>query len=161
MFFSNQLLILKYSVPEPTKTKNTSELFRFDSITFWGVLEHVVNPYEQVLKAFSLLKKGGVIIFEVPSADSLLMQYVIKHNLVLYRFIESARHLTFFSKKSLKYLCEKVGAKIDFIESNGLDIQTILLDDLNPALNKKVMNMQQLIDMNLLSDHYRIFLRKI
>ena len=133
---------------------------KFACITFWGVLEHVVNPIEQITKAASMLKKGGVIVFEVPSADSLLMQYVVQHGLVPYRFIESARHLTFFSHKSIDMICKEIDLSLEFIESNGLDIQTILLQEFEDEIIEKIMKIQQLVDENLLSDHYRVFLRK-
>ena len=133
---------------------------KFDCVTFWGVLEHVVNPMEQITKAVSMLNKEGAIVFEVPSADSLLMQYVIQHGLVPYRFIESARHLTFFSRQSIDMICHEIDFRLEFIESNGLDIQTILLQEFEDEIIEKIMNIQQLIDENLLSDHYRVFLRK-
>ena len=114
----------------------------------------------QITKAASMLNKEGVIVFEVPSADSLLMQYVVKHGLVPYRFMESARHLTFFSHKSIDMICQEIDLKLEFIESNGLDIQTILLQEFEDEIIEKIMNIQQLIDENLLSDHYRVFLRK-
>jgi len=137
---------------------NTDE--KFDCISFWGVLEHVINPIDQIIKAVSLLNENGVIIFEVPSSDSLLMQYVIKNGLIPFRYIESARHLTFFSKKAIHSLCEKYDLQLEYIESNGLDIQTILLHEFEYEIIEKIMNLQQLLDENLMSDHYRAFLRK-
>ena len=134
---------------------------KFNCITFWGVLEHVVNPIEQIKKAVSLLDKNGVLIFEVPSADSLLMKYVIEHGLVPYRYIESARHLSFFSLKAIKMICEQQNLNLEYIESNGLDLQTVLLQEFDSEIIKKIKNIQQLIDKNLFSDHYRVFLRKI
>jgi len=133
---------------------------KFNCIAFWGVLEHVVNPIEQIKKAVSLLEENGIIIFEVPSADSLLMEYVIEHGLVPYRYIESARHLTFFSLKAIKMICEKQSLNLEYIEANGLDIQTVLLQEFDAEIINKIKNIQQLIDKNLFSDHYRVFLRK-
>ena len=133
---------------------------KFNCITFWGVLEHVVNPIEQIKKAVSLLEENGIIIFEVPSADSLLMEYVIEHGLVPYRYVESARHLTFYSLKAIKMICEKQSLNLEYIESNGLDIQTVLLQEFDAEIINKIKNIQQLIDKNLFSDHYRVFLRK-
>ena len=133
---------------------------QFDCISFWGVLEHVLNPIEQLSKAVKMLKENGVIVFEVPSADSLLMQYVSKFKLNPYRFIESARHLSFFSRKSINTICDNLDLEIEYIESNGLDIQTVLLHQFDDDIVQKLMNLQQLVDENLLSDHYRVFLRK-
>jgi len=138
---------------------NTSE--KFDCITFWGVLEHVTSPVEQIKKAVTLLNGNGVIVFEVPSADSLLMQYVINKSFTPYRFIESARHLAFYSKKAIDIICRNFDLKLEYIESNGLDIQTILLYELEDEIIEKIKDIQQLVDKNLLSDHYRVFLRKL
>ena len=133
---------------------------RFDCITFWGVLEHVTDPIEQLEKAISLLNPGGVIVFEAPSSDSLLMQYIRKRNIAPYRYIESARHLSFFSRKSIDLMCENNDLDLEYIESNGLDIQTVLLYEFDKEIIEKIKDIQQLIDENLLSDHYRVFLRK-
>jgi 2-polyprenyl-3-methyl-5-hydroxy-6-metoxy-1,4-benzoquinol methylase len=124
------------------------------------VLEHVSNPIEQLEKAISLLNPRGVIVFEAPSSDSLLMQYVKKRNVAPYRYIESARHITFFSRKSIDLMCENNDLDLEYIESNGLDIQTVLLYEFDKEIIEKIKDIQQLIDQNLLSDHYRVFLRK-
>lgn len=58
---------------------------RFDCITFWGVLEHITDPIQQLEKAISFLNPGGVTVFESPSSDSLLMQYIRKRNITPYR----------------------------------------------------------------------------
>jgi len=39
----------------------------FDIITYWSVLEHVVDPLENLQKAHSLLKKGGILAIRVPN----------------------------------------------------------------------------------------------
>jgi len=133
---------------------------KFDCISFWGVLEHLTDPKEQLSKAVGMLKKNGVIVFEVPSSDSILMQYVAKYKLTPFRFIESSRHLTFFSKKAIENICIENNLEIEYIESNGLDLQTVLLQEFDDKTIESIMNLQQIIDKELLSDHYRVFLRK-
>lgn len=133
---------------------------KFDCISFWGVLEHVTNPIVQIDKAISILNKNGVIIFEVPSSDSLLMQYVIENSFIPFRYIESARHLSFFSIKGIELICKNKNLKLEYIESNGLDLQTVLLSNFDDNVIENMKNFQQIIDKNLLSDHYRVFLRK-
>lgn len=133
----------------------------YNCISFWGVLEHVINPLGMIKKAAYLLEKDGIIVFEVPSADSLLMNYIIKNKLNPYRFIESARHLTFFSINAIKSFCRTSKLELEYVESNGLDLQTILLYDLESEIVNKLKNIQQLIDESMLGDHYRVFLRKL
>jgi 2-polyprenyl-3-methyl-5-hydroxy-6-metoxy-1,4-benzoquinol methylase len=133
---------------------------KFDCITFWGVLEHVTNPMSFLKKALSILNDNGVIVFESPSANSILTQYVIDNEFVPYRFIENGRHLTFFSSEAIDMICETSNCRIEHIESNGLDIQTVLLHEFDENIIDKLMELQKIIDAKLLSDHYRVFLRK-
>jgi len=133
---------------------------KFDCITFWGQLEHLSNPMNALKKAVGLLKKGGLIIFEVPSADSFLMRYLVSNKFSPYRYIENARHLIFFSKLSIERICTVFDLSLSYLESNGLDLQTILPYNFNRKLIEKIISMQQIIDENMLGDHYRVFLKR-
>ena len=88
------------------------------------------------------------------------MQYLLRFDLNPYRFIESARHLSFFTRKSLEILCKDNNLTLEYIESNGLDLQTILLHEFEDKIVNKLMKIQQIFDSSLISDHYRCFLRK-
>ena len=48
---------------------------------------------------------------------------------------------------------------IEYIETNGLDIQTILMEEFDNQTTDKIMNIQDIINDLLLGDHYRVFLR--
>ncbi len=111
-------------------------------------------------KASKILNKNGVIFFEAPSADSFLMQYVSQFPFGATRYIESARHYLFLSRKSIDFICDKYGLQLAHIESNGLDIQTILLEEFNDEITNKMINIQDVLNGMLLGDHYRVFLRK-
>jgi 2-polyprenyl-3-methyl-5-hydroxy-6-metoxy-1,4-benzoquinol methylase len=132
---------------------------KFDCITFWGVLEHVVNPMEFLEKAANLLEENGVIVFEVPSANSVLLDYVVNYKFVPFRLIENGRHLTFFSNDAIESIGKNINCELEYIESNGLDIQTILINEVNPTVVGKLLNLQKLLDEKMLSDHYRVFMR--
>jgi 2-polyprenyl-3-methyl-5-hydroxy-6-metoxy-1,4-benzoquinol methylase len=132
----------------------------FDVITFWGVLEHLQDPVMAITKAKSMLRDSGLLVFEVPSADCFLRHYLEKYPFGATRYIESGRHNIFFSKKIIEILAEKLGFKSEYIETNGLDIQTILLEELDHELTDKILNMQDIANNLLLGDHYRVFLRK-
>ena len=57
--------------------------FKNDSIeivSFLHVLEHVPNPRQHMKKAYDILKPGGLLVIEVPSADSLMFR-IFKRNL--------------------------------------------------------------------------------
>tara|TARA_B110000259_G_scaffold187472_1_gene241803 strand:- start:900 stop:1886 length:987 start_codon:yes stop_codon:yes gene_type:complete len=133
---------------------------KFDCITLWGVLEHVNEPTKFIQFILNYLKPGGYLFMEFPSANSTLMHFIKNKNYDAPRFLEKGRHLYFFSKKFIEILCKKKKLKIIDIETNGLDIQTIIGPSKKIEL-KKIFNMQEFLDNNLLSDHYRVVLKKI
>jgi 2-polyprenyl-3-methyl-5-hydroxy-6-metoxy-1,4-benzoquinol methylase len=90
----------------------------FDLLTFWDVIEHVIDPVYCVMKAKRMLSSGGIAIFCTPNEDSLLA----KIGLALYKVSAShyiypalalhpKNHTFFFSKKGFKNLIEKTGMK--------------------------------------------------
>ena len=66
----------------------------------------------------------------------------------------------FFSKKLIRKIAENFNLKIEYIETNGLDIQTILLEEFDNEITDKIMNIQDILNDLLLGDHYRVFMRK-
>jgi 2-polyprenyl-3-methyl-5-hydroxy-6-metoxy-1,4-benzoquinol methylase len=132
---------------------------KYDAITFWGVLEHLPEPIIAIKMAKKLLKKDGLIVFEVPSANCFLKEYLEKNSFSPTRYIESGRHNIFFSKKVLEIIAHNFGLQIELIESNGLDIQTILLEEFDDNMTDKILNIQDTLNDMLLGDHLRVFLR--
>ncbi|MBL18749.1 MAG: hypothetical protein CMC82_02825 [Flavobacteriaceae bacterium] len=143
-------------------TQDTFENFetraKFDCIVFIGI-EHLQDPMNGIDKAKRLLKQNGLIFFEAPSADSFLMSHLTKYPQQITRFIEAGRHYLFFSKKSINYICEKYSLELEYLESNGLDLQTLVMDDLSDTSTNKLIDMQDTLNDLLLGDHYRVFLR--
>jgi 2-polyprenyl-3-methyl-5-hydroxy-6-metoxy-1,4-benzoquinol methylase len=72
---------------------------KFDIITLWHVLEHFINPFDELNKIKQLLKDNGICIIEVPNLLSL--KFILSRkkwkggNHPLY-------HRTFFTSKTLK-----------------------------------------------------------
>ena len=89
-----------------------------------------------------------------------MSKYLKKFNFSPTRYIESGRHNIFFSKKAIKQIVKKNKLKIEYIESNGLDIQTILFEEFTVPTTKKLINMQDILNDLFLGDHYRVILRK-
>tara|TARA_B100000700_G_scaffold331812_1_gene469421 strand:- start:149 stop:1102 length:954 start_codon:yes stop_codon:yes gene_type:complete len=133
---------------------------QYDVITFWGVLEHLYDPISALSKANQILRKEGLLIFEVPSADSFIGEYLKKYNFSPTRYIESGRHNIFFSRNLINKVAKEEGLEVELIESNGLDIQTIILEEFDETITDKIINIQDIINDLLLGDHYRVFLRK-
>ena len=63
--------------------------------------------------------------------------------------------------KSIDYICDKFDLELSYIETNGLDLQTILTFEFEDEMLSKFLNYQRILDEYLLGDHYRVFLRKI
>lgn len=87
---------------------------RIDIVSFIHVLEHVPNPRQQMKKAYDILKLGGLLVIEVPSADSLMFR-IFKRNLW---GLMIPMHLYHFTSGVLKSQLKLTGFQI--IEVNQL-----------------------------------------
>jgi SAM-dependent methyltransferase len=79
---------------------------RFDIITLWHVLEHVLSPVEELKKVRQLLAPGGWCLVEVPNLNSLKFIFAnpkwVGGNHPLY-------HRTFFTRSTLEDTLAKSG----------------------------------------------------
>ena len=133
---------------------------KYDVVSFWGVLEHMSNPIFSIKKALDILNPGGLLVFEVPSADCFLRFYLEKYSFSPTRYIESGRHNIFFSKKLINKLASEYDLSIEMIESNGLDIQTILLEEYDEVTTEKILEVQDTLNDMLFGDHLRVIIKK-
>ena len=81
---------------------------KFDLITMWHVLEHIYEPKSFIKKINSLLKPRGLLVFEVPNADSLVMR-IFKEN---YNWLMVPEHIYYYSPESVSKLLEEYGFKV-------------------------------------------------
>ena len=72
---------------------------RFDSVTFWAVLEHLAEPRTFLAKAATLLKPGGHCFVLVPNMRSLAVRCLGTR----YRYIMD-EHLNYFTAATLRRL---------------------------------------------------------
>ena len=80
---------------------------RFDAITLWDVLEHVVNPLNFMERCRNLLKPGGQLFLNVPDLDSIEARFLGKKWPLLL-----PEHLNYFNRPSLKTCAAKAGLQI-------------------------------------------------
>ncbi|MGB3113184.1 MAG: class I SAM-dependent methyltransferase [Candidatus Omnitrophota bacterium] len=133
----------------------------YDLIMLWGVLEHFYDPKEVLRKVNKLLAPGGLLLLEVPSADSVLVRFVESTSKPVDRIIEGDRHIMLFSLKALEQMTGDCGFSLDRIISNGLDIATINRLYLGGTLDKDNENkLQALLDGSCQGDLLRGFFRK-
>jgi 2-polyprenyl-3-methyl-5-hydroxy-6-metoxy-1,4-benzoquinol methylase len=74
---------------------------RFDSVTFWAVLEHLLEPKLFLEKAASILKPGGKCFVLVPNMKSLAVRSIGRR----YRYVYP-QHLNYFTEHTLKELAK-------------------------------------------------------
>jgi 2-polyprenyl-3-methyl-5-hydroxy-6-metoxy-1,4-benzoquinol methylase len=70
---------------------------RFDAVTMWAVIEHVVEPAKFLAKAAALLRPGGHCFVLVPNLKSLAMRLLGPR----YRYV-MAEHVNYFSAATLR-----------------------------------------------------------
>ncbi len=95
---------------------------RFDLITMWHVLEHVLEPELYVRKIRTLLKPEGKLLIEVPNFNSWTRRFTGPYWLGL----DLKYHLTFFTPESLKLLLERNGFTIRFMHAFSFEYSTFI-----------------------------------
>ncbi len=109
-----------------------------DTITSFGVLEHVENPSQYLKDAFSLLKKGGKMYLETDNLDDLLMKLEIND---FDRFFYRTAHLWYFDAQTLSKIVEQAGfSGIEISFRHNFDISNAMmwLRDKKPTGNGKL-----------------------
>jgi 2-polyprenyl-3-methyl-5-hydroxy-6-metoxy-1,4-benzoquinol methylase len=86
---------------------------RFDAVTFWAVMEHLVCPREFLNKAAEILKPGGHCFILVPNLNSLAVRLLGPK----YRYI-MAEHLNYFSSETLKAFASR-HAELEIVASGS------------------------------------------
>lgn len=80
----------------------------FDVVTAWHVIEHLVDPCDEVSEVYKILKEDGLFFIEIPNIKGLGGR--IKG--VRWKNLRPPEHLNYFSPKSLRLFLEKNGFKI-------------------------------------------------
>ncbi len=138
---------------------DTSE--KYDVVMLWGVLEHFYNPTRILKKIHEILTDDGILVIEVPSADSVLVRYYERTQHVVDRIIEGDRHIMLFSVRGFIEMLEKTGFQPKSIVTNGLDISTINRLELKNSLDLNQVNvLQEKLDISLQGDLLRGFFSK-
>lgn len=75
---------------------------RFDAVTLWAVLEHLVDPAKTLLKVNSILKPGGLCFILVPNLGSIAVRMLGAR----YRYFLQ-EHLNYFDSNTLRQIACK------------------------------------------------------
>jgi SAM-dependent methyltransferase len=84
----------------------TIEQGSLDAITFWDVLEHVVDPIADLRRARELLKPSGILALTVPDSANGLARVSGRR---WFGYKTAGEHLQFFTHESLSAAFEKAG----------------------------------------------------
>jgi len=133
---------------------------KFDVIMAWGVVEHVVDPIDFLKKVFSQLNPGGVFVSEVPSGQSLLLDYCRNTLKDPGRIIMGEQHIVLHSVKAYEGLHKASGLEKLHVQTNGLDIETILKVNKQTADDTTIFEIQKYVDAAMKGDLIRGFWKK-
>ncbi len=90
------------------------ENIRFDYITFADVLEHLHDPERVLIKAKTLLKQDGSILFSVPNlAHNSVLINLMNHEFEYTKVgLLDNTHIHFFTKNSLEHAMNRTGLTV-------------------------------------------------
>jgi 2-polyprenyl-3-methyl-5-hydroxy-6-metoxy-1,4-benzoquinol methylase len=141
---------------------------KFDVVSMMDVIEHLQDPFGDMIRIKELMKTGGILIILTMDSDSLMSRIMGKKLEDFRRFRE---HLFFFGKKSLSAILDQNGFEIQSINSIGHTFQLKLLIDrigiYSPLLSKvirKLIYPRWLLDANFyINPHTKmiLFARKL
>jgi len=82
----------------------------FDALTFWDIIEHVIDPVTVIQRARSLLSKNGVILFCTPDESSWLAKTGHALYRIGYRYpalaLHPENHTYFFERTNFERILE-------------------------------------------------------
>ncbi len=89
----------------------------FDVITAFEVVEHLVFPMDSLVSINTLLRENGCFYMTVPNFNS-IGRYKMKEN---YPVLTYPEHVSYFTRKALKYALRKSGFAKTKVLSHGLN----------------------------------------
>lgn len=123
----------------------TPEAGKFDAVSFFGVLDLVVDPMETLAHAVSLLNPKGVVGIFVPHFDSFGMSMLRTYPENFSRYSPAVDSPQQYTEKSLTYLMEKNGLTPKAFWWFGLDIMeftnqlTLMCDNFTGSPAEKML----------------------
>jgi 2-polyprenyl-3-methyl-5-hydroxy-6-metoxy-1,4-benzoquinol methylase len=143
----------KHNIPTIQKffyEVDIKQIGKFDAIHTFDVLEHVNDPISMLKKSYSLLKRGGIIVVEVPNDFNPLQKLVQKELKKKEYWVTLSSdsknsgtlvHLNYFDFSTISNLLKRIGFKIIIKEATfPLEIFLLMGQDYikNPKIGKKI-----------------------
>lgn len=109
---------------------------KFDVITMFDVIEHVVNPKELITSMYHFLNPGGIGVIFTPNWDSFAIQHLKEYSSA----VIPVHHPFLFHEPSLRKIVEDAGFKVVYYLTKGADIIDVY------AHNRDILDQQQVAD---------------
>ena len=136
-------------------TMSPYEKDQFDLITYWDVIEHVIDPRANLEKANSLLKEGGKLLITTDNYQSMLstmanLAYKMTFGKVKYPVEKFyiPHNTYYFNPKNFKMLLEATGFKPVFFEKLDYPIDKLDVSGLEKKIVRFLYAIGDVINMN-------------
>jgi 2-polyprenyl-3-methyl-5-hydroxy-6-metoxy-1,4-benzoquinol methylase len=144
--------------------QNIKEDLRFDIITMFDVIEHVVNPKELIKSMYHFLNPGGIGVIFTPNLDSFAIQHLKENSSA----VIPVHHPFLFHEPSLRKIVEDEGFEVVYCSTKGTDILDVyvhyrdILDQQQVAdfLRENCDALQAMVDTAGCGNHMRFVVRK-
>ncbi len=93
----------------------------FDVVLWIEVIEHILNPLEDLTQMHRLLRPGGLVFVTTPNFAGLTRRILGPRT----PFIEYPEHLSYYTPRTLKRVFEKAGFRTLKIETTGFSPGTV------------------------------------
>lgn len=97
-----------------------TEKNKFNVVTMWDVLEHVIDPFEELKKIYNLLEKKGLVVICTPNVSSIR---AIREKSNWHGYRVSQEHIYFFEPKTLENMLKKAGFKKIIVQTTAIDLR--------------------------------------
>lgn len=115
--------LTKHTIDQELKLKGHAS---YDVVSYFMVLEHVMDPVEQVRYAWEILAPQGLLVVEVPTGDSVsAMGDLAFPNQGLRQLV--VEHIMNYTTKSATHLVESNGFEVEGIWFLGQDVFNIVM----------------------------------
>jgi 2-polyprenyl-3-methyl-5-hydroxy-6-metoxy-1,4-benzoquinol methylase len=94
----------------------------FDAISFFDVIEHLLEPLKTLRAGVRLLRPGGIVFLYVPNYDSASRLLMGKDA----HFIWPTHHLNYYTPATIRDLMAREGLDTVYVATEGLDIADFL-----------------------------------
>lgn len=100
---------------------------RFDLISFWESLEHMVDPAQMLQSCHALLAEQGVLAFTIPNLDSPLLRAQRGDCSVVHGGYDTPGHINLFGPEQVRHLLARCGFELLYMDGQyGMSLPELI-----------------------------------